>query len=40
MAAGVGWPLLWAAGLATKTQLEAETRVRKLEEELRLGNHV
>lgn len=36
MAATVGWPLRWAAWLATGVQLEAEDGVRKLEEELKL----
>ena len=31
MAAAVGWPLLWVVWWATDTQLEAESRVRKLE---------
>ena len=36
MAAAVGWSLLWAVGLDTDAQLEAEAQVRELEEELRL----
>lgn len=28
----MGWPLLWAVWLAINAQLEAEARVRKLEE--------
>lgn len=37
MATAVGWPLLWEFLLTTDTQLEAEARVRKLEE-LKLEN--
>lgn len=32
VAAKVGWSLMWAARLAIDAQLEAEDRVRKLEE--------
>lgn len=31
MAAAVGWPLLLVVWLATDTQIEAESRVRKLQ---------
>lgn len=34
------WPLLWAAQLETGAQLEAQSQVGKLEEELRLGKDV
>lgn len=40
MAATVAWPLLWAVWLATNTQLEAEARVRKLEDELKLEKDI
>ena len=40
MAAPMGWPLMWAAWLATNVQLEAEAQVRKLEDEQRLEKEV
>lgn len=40
MAATVTWPLLWAVWLATNTQLEAEARVGKLEDELKLEKDI
>lgn len=36
MTAEVGWPLLWAIQLATNAQLEAESQLRNLEDELKL----
>ena len=40
MVTAVSWPLLWAVQLATDAQLEAEARVRKFEEMLRLEKDV
>lgn len=36
MATSAGWYLLWVVWLVTNAQLEAEARVRKLEEETKL----
>lgn len=40
MAAGMGWPLLWAFWLSMDTQLEAEARIRKWKDELKLEKDV
>lgn len=38
MVSTVGCPLLWVGKLVSAAQLETETQVRKLKEELRLEN--
>lgn len=39
-AVAMGWPLLWVFQLAMDTQLEAEARVRKLKDELKLEKDI